>query len=290
MRLLNALIISLLLLSACSTGMDNQPDDNTNQLAQEQSKQEEEDQSEEKPEEQTETKQPAKEVEESEETEESKEVEELSETDRLLQQLPKEVDVQDWNLILVNPWKALPDDYEAELVEVDNQQRIDARIVDAWDDWKQAALEAGHHLFFASGYRTVERQRTNFNNTLQDYLNDGLSEEEALEKTKEYLTEPGHSEHHTGLALDIVDEEWIVAGNGLEPEYDTQASQQWLVDTMDDYGFILRYPKGKEDVTGIQYESWHFRYVGVENAQFMVEHDLVLEEYVDLLKMRDEAE
>ena len=88
--------------------------------------------------------------------------------------------------------------------------------------------------------------------------------------------------------MDIVDEEWIVAGNGLMPEYDTQESQQWMVDTMADFGFILRYPESKEDVTGIQYESWHFRYVGEENAQFIIEHDLVLEEYIELLQLREE--
>jgi len=171
---------------------------------------------------------------------------------------------------------------------VDNEQRIDERIVDAWNSWKEAALEAGHRLFLASGHRTVERQSSNFDQQVNEYLNEGLSEEEAVERAKEYLTEPGHSEHHTGLALDIVDEEWIMEGHGLIPEYDTQDSQQWLVDTMTDYGFILRYPKGKEETTGIEYESWHFRYVGEENAKFMAENDLTLEEYVELLQLRDE--
>lgn len=214
--------------------------------------------------------------------------EKLSEEEILIQELPTEATTTDWNLILVNPWEALPENYEAEFVEVDNTQQINARIVDAWDSWKDAALEAGHNLFFASGYRTVERQRDNFNNRYNGYFSEGLSEEEALLKTKEYLTEPGHSEHHTGLALDIVDHEWINAGGRLEPEYDTQDSQKWLVKTMADYGFILRYPEGKEEVTGIQYESWHFRYVGVEHAQFMKKHDLVLEEYIDLIQKRDE--
>ena len=214
--------------------------------------------------------------------------EELSEEDILIQELPREAMATDWNLILVNPWEALLENYEVDLAEVDNTQQIDVRIVGAWNDWRDAALEAGHNLFFASGYRTVERQRNNFENRYNGYLSDGLSEEEALMKTKEYLTEPGHSEHHTGLALDIVDQEWISAGHGLDPEYDTQDSQKWLVETMDDYGFILRYPKGKEEITGIEYESWHFRYVGIEHAQFMKKHDLVLEEYSDLIQKRDE--
>ena len=169
-----------------------------------------------------------------------------------------------------------------------NEQQIDSRIIQAWEEWYKAALNAGHQLFFASGHRTVERQSSNFNRTYNNYLSEGYSEEEALLKTKEYLTEPGHSEHHTGLAFDLLDQQWVDSGRTLEPDYDTQASQQWLVDTMSDYGFILRYPKGKEEITGIQYESWHFRYVGEEHARFMELHDLVLEEYIELIKLRDE--
>lgn len=262
MRLTTLLASSLFLLAACA-GNDTQPVENSGEES-----------------EQTQV--------ENQEDEEVEEVEELSEEEQLVESLPEEADLNDWNLILVNPWQELPENYDPELVQVDNEQWIDERIEGAWKDWKEAALDAGHRLFLASGYRTVERQENNFNNQMQEYLNEGLSEEEARNRTMDYLTEPGHSEHHTGLALDIVDEEWIVAGNGLVPEYDTQASQQWLVDTMADFGFILRYPEGKEEITGIQYESWHFRYVGEENAQFMVAHDLVLEEYLELLQLREE--
>lgn len=215
---------------------------------------------------------------------------ELSEEEKLVEELPKDSNLDDWNLILVGPKSALPEAFEPRLVEVDNEQFIDERIEEAWNSWNEAAVEAGHRLFFASGYRSIEHQRVNFNNTYESYLNEGYSEEEALDRTKDYLTEPGHSEHHTGLALDIVDEEWIVAGNGLIPEYDTQASQQWMMETMTDYGFILRYPAKKEEITDIQYESWHFRYVGEENAHYIVEHDLVLEEYIERLEMREELQ
>lgn len=217
-------------------------------------------------------------------TEESKTTEEeLSSADLLLNELPEEANHEDWNLILVNPVQALPADFEIELAEVDNEQRIDKRIVDAWTSWKDAALVEGHRLFFASGHRDVERQATNFNRSVQEYISEGLTEEEAIEKSKEYLTEPGHSEHHTGLALDIVDEEWIVSGQGLEPEYENEESQKWLVSSMSDYGFILRYPEGKEEITGISYEPWHFRYVGIENARFIEANNLTLEEYSELL-------
>lgn len=204
--------------------------------------------------------------------------------EELLPNLPDNVSHEDWNLLLVNPDQALPADFDVELSDVDNEQQIDWRIVDAWENWRAAALEEGHRLFLASAFRSVERQADNYQQTLQEYIEAGLSEIEAVEKTKEYLTEPGHSEHHTGLALDIVDEEWIVAGHGLEPEYAEEKSQKWLISTMSDYGFILRYPEGKERMTGIQYEPWHFRYVGVENAKYIEEHNLTLEEYIILLK------
>lgn len=217
-------------------------------------------------------------VEESSLIEEERSIEEI-----LISELPEGVSYDDWNLILVNPNQALPDDFEIELVEVDNEQRIDSRIVDAWMSWKDAALQEGHRLFFASGHRDVTRQASNFNRSIQEYMDEGMTEEEAIEKSKEYLTEPGHSEHHTGLALDIVDEEWIVSGQGLEPEYENEASQKWLVSTMSTYGFILRYPEGKEEVTDINYEPWHFRYVGIENAEFIEANNLTLEEYIELL-------
>lgn len=222
------------------------------------------------------------------ETKETEKPEEMSKEEQMIQSLPESANLNDWNLILVNPWEALPEDFTPNLVEVDNEQRIDARIEDAWYNWKQAALEAGHRLFFASGYRSIDLQEANFNRTVEENMQAGMTEEEATDKAKEYLTEPGHSEHHTGLALDIVDEEWIVAGKGLIPEYATQASQQWLAETMQDYGFILRYPEGKEEITGIQYEPWHFRYVGEEHARFIVEHELALEEYIEFIVLRDE--
>lgn len=257
MKFKSLLFSSVLLLSACSVIEDQPLEQETENV-----------------EEQTET--------------EAEEQEEVSWEEQMVEKLPETASLDDWNLVLVGPWNELSKDFKPELVEVNNQQEIDARIESAWDAWYQAALEAGHRLFFASGYRSIELQEINFDSTVQQNINAGMSEEEAIEKAKEYLTVPGHSEHHTGLALDIVDEEWIVEGNGLDPEYETQASQQWLVDTMTDFGFILRYPENKEEVTGILYEPWHFRYVGKENAKFIVDHELALEEYIDLLTLRDE--
>lgn len=205
----------------------------------------------------------------------------------LIESLPENVSTEDWNLILVNNWNPLPDDFEPDLVEVEPDKQIDRRIVNAYENWTAAAESAGHNLYLASGYRSVERQQNNYDRSINQYVQEGYTKEEAVEKTEEYIAIPKRSEHHTGLAIDIVDQEWIAEGNGLTPDYDTQESQKWLINTMGDYGFILRYPEDKKEVTDINYESWHFRYVGEENARFIIDHNLALEEYIELLTERE---
>ncbi len=205
----------------------------------------------------------------------------------LINALPETVSLSDWELILVNNDHPLPEQFEVELKEVEPDKWIDERIADNYTALRDMALENGHRLFFASGYRSVERQQANYDRSINSYIEQGHSKEEARALTEDYIAIPNHSEHHTGLALDIVDQEWIADGNGLVPEYDTQMSQQWLIETAPAFGFILRYPEGKEEVTGINYESWHFRYVGKESAVYIHEHELVLEEYIELLESRE---
>lgn len=202
----------------------------------------------------------------------------------MIAELPEEASTDDWNLILVNREHPLPEDFSVEMETVQEAKDIDARIVEPYKNWMNAALEAGYNIFLASSYRSVELQETNYNNSIQRYINEGHSEEEAIKLTEDYIALPGSSEHHTGLAIDIAEMSWFDSGHGLEPEYDTQESQHWLVDTAADYGFVLRFPEDKEEATGISYESWHFRYVGEENAKFMEKYNLALEEYVALLE------
>lgn len=283
MRVSTILMASLFMLASCSSfdGSDQTEDETPTQEQHEQEDVNEKDN--EAPDEIDD-----EESDESEYSKEPDEVEEveLTEEEKLIQSIPASANTSEWNLIFVNPWVAIPEGYVPELTTVDNGFQIDSRIVEQWNAWKNAALNAGHNLYLVSGYRDVDLQAHYFSNTYQSYLNSGFSEDEALSRTKLYLTEPGHSEHHTGLAIDIVDAAWQASGKGLQTAYETQASQQWMVQTMVDYGFILRYPLGKEDITGIQYEPWHFRYVGQEHAQFMVENDLVFEEYVELMNLR----
>jgi len=257
-------LLSISLLAACSSGTHSNETDQANQNT----------------------------TEETGDTSESAGQSNLSEEERneleLIQSLPEESDTDDWNLILVNNENPLPEDFNVETTEVADGESIDSRIVENWEQWDEKALENSFSLSLISGYRTVDHQESNFNSQLQAYISEGDSEEEAYEKTARYYAIPGESEHHTGLAVDILDTDWMAQGRSLEEEYETQESQHFLEDTMTEFGFILRYPEDKEEITGIGYEPWHFRYVGRENAEFMVGNNLALEEYIELLNKRDE--
>ncbi|MDV7714693.1 peptidase M15 [Oenococcus oeni] len=139
-------------------------------------------------------------------------------------------------------------------------------------------------LTLVSGYRSIDYQKKLFNRALKKYQKKGLTEKEAREKVLEYLQAPGASEHHTGLAVDIIDSSFLKEKGDLYPEVDQLQSQEWLINNAPKYGFILRFPKDKEGETGVKYESWHFRYVGVENAKFIHSERISLEEYIKLLK------
>ena len=115
-------------------------------------------------------------------------------------------------------------------------------------------------------------------------MQQGMTREEAEEKTREYYTEPGHSEHHSGLALDILTEEYQRDVYTLDDRFAQTDGYAWLVEHCTDYGFILRYPEDKTQITQINYEPWHYRYVGKEHAAYMKEHGLCLEEYINLLR------
>lgn len=125
-----------------------------------------------------------------------------------------------------------------------------------------------------SSYRNIEEQEKIYNSKMQEYLKQGKSKEEAQRLTEEVINKPGCSEHNLGLAVDF---------NYVKTNFDMTKSYKWLVKNAENYGFILRYPKGKEDVTKVSYEPWHWRYVGKEHAKKMNEFNLCLEEYIRFL-------
>lgn len=196
--------------------------------------------------------------------------------------LPKS-SVDDWQLLLVNGKNPLKNE-KVDLEMLSNGYQVDKRIASDFEDFEKEALKNGVTFVIVSSYRSVSDQQTVFDNSVKEHLNNGSSQKEAEKLTREYITVPGTSEHHTGLAIDVIDENWSKEGKGLEDSfYDTKAGK-WIDQHAADYGFVIRYPADKVKITSINYEPWHLRYVGKENAHYMKDHNLVLEEYLELLK------
>ncbi|MCM1025160.1 MAG: D-alanyl-D-alanine carboxypeptidase family protein [Roseburia sp.] len=190
---------------------------------------------------------------------------------------------EDWRLLLVNKQHSLPDGYEEQIPlgkinTMKGVMRCDERIIDDLLAMIQAAADDGVILQICSPYRGLERQEYLFNRKINDFMAMGLSYLEAYQRASQTVTVPNASEHQLGLALDIVSNTYTKL---LEGFADTEGGK-WLAANSCRFGFILRYPKGKEDITGIKYEPWHFRYVGKEAAVLMTEEGLTLEEFWEL--------
>ena len=153
---------------------------------------------------------------------------------------------------------------------------MDARIREPLDRMLADAEAAGLSMYVASAYRSYEDQRTVFNATMQDWIYQGYTPLNSYDETKKSVAVPGTSEHATGLAVDIIASEY----EALDDRQGETAEQQWLMEHCWEYGFILRYPPEKADVTGIIFEPWHYRYVGEAAAKEIHEQDITLEEYL----------
>lgn len=183
-------------------------------------------------------------------------------------------DKDDWRLVLINKQHSIPEDYSFNLATITGRMQCDERILDDLADMLQAAKNDGIHLDICSPYRTHDHQIELFEQKITKYMKRGMSYMEAYQLSSQAVTLPGNSEHEVGLALDIVCNTYQNLDEGFA---DTEAGK-WLAANSFRYGFILRYPKGKEYVTGIEYEPWHFRYVGVEAATYITEQGITLEE------------
>lgn len=189
-------------------------------------------------------------------------------------------DAADWRLVLINKQHPISKDYEFKLGKMSFETKniqLDDRIIEDLLLMMQAAKRDGLNLVIRSPYRTFDRQETNFNNKIKLYMKQGLSYMEAYKVSSQVITVPGCSEHEVGLALDITSETYL----DLEEGFADTKEGQWLADHSYEYGFILRYPSGKEYITSITYEPWHFRYVGREAANVIREENLCLEEFWD---------
>lgn len=186
-------------------------------------------------------------------------------------------DQEDWNLILVNPWNPIPEEYQPVVVQLKNGQAVDERCYPDLQAMIDTCRAAGLSPVICSSYRTQEKQERLFFRQVDQLLARGYSSEDARAEAGKSVAVPGTSEHQLGLAVDIVD----LNNQNLNRSQENTPVQKWLMEHSWEYGFILRYPNDKSDRTGIIYEPWHYRYVGVVAATEMYEQGICLEEYLE---------
>ena len=209
----------------------------------------------------------------SDEAEESVEEQEPSYTDNT----DASFDSGDWKLTLVNKQHPIPEDYEFQLGTIHGNMKCDVRVMNDLLDMFKGAKKDGVNLVLCSPYRDMDRQKMLFGRKITYLMKKGDSYMDAYKEASQAVTVPGASEHQIGLAFDIISNDHQTLDEGFE---DTTEGK-WLMDNSYKYGFILRYMKGKEDITGIEYEPWHYRYVGVKAATIMHEQGITLEEFWD---------
>lgn len=174
-------------------------------------------------------------------------------------------------LMLVNQDHPVPEGYEIELTQLSNGQQVASVIYPALQLMFDDARSQGVYPIVASGFRTAEKQQSLMDEKIQGFIDDGYTESDAIAEAALWVNAVGRSEHQTGLAVDINADG--VHSYGWEV-YDWLALNAWQ------YGFILRYPEGKTDITGTDYEPWHYRYVGLEAAAKIHRSGECLEEFL----------
>ncbi|OUN87843.1 hypothetical protein B5G03_03460 [Gemmiger sp. An50] len=187
------------------------------------------------------------------------------------------VTAEDWFAVLNGPGNPLPEDFDPQTDAIDGAgYYLDSRAVEDFFAMEQAAQDAGLQLKIISGFRSTQRQQQLYDQEVQALLGQGLDQTTAEEQAQRVEQRAYESDHNTGLAVDLVpqysqtkDAATIVQ----TPEY------QWLSEHAAEYGFVLRYPEDKQEVTGVEFKPWHWRYVGKELASFLKEQNLTLEEH-----------
>lgn len=183
-----------------------------------------------------------------------------------------EYEESDWNLVLVNPENKLPRNWDIEFTELRNGQRVDSRIYSDLQAMFDDMRAEGIYPMVASGYRSAKQQREQMDQKVAYFISQGYSRSDAKDEALKWVAEVGYSEHQTGLAVDI-------NADGVHST-GTQV-YEWLAQNAWRYGFVLRYPADKVDITGTDYEPWHYRYVGYDAAREIHENGMCLEEYLE---------
>ncbi len=182
-------------------------------------------------------------------------------------------DTNGWNLILVNEDYHVPQNYAVKLTKLDNGERVDARIYPALQDMFDAAEEEGIYMIVREGYRTQEDQQKLMDEKVEEYKDKVQVKFVAKWYAEKWVAFPGTSEHQLGIAVDINADGINSSGSEV---------YNWLEEHAHEYGFVQRYPEDKTEITGINYEPWHYRYVGEDVAKEMFEEDVCLEEYIEV--------
>lgn len=188
----------------------------------------------------------------------------------------KPITTDSWKLQLVNFQHPLPEEHTIQTVTLKNGLRVDERCYPELQSMMDACRAEGLEPVICSAYRTHKEQEELFQNKIDRLIEQGYSEADAETEAGKVVAVPGTSEHELGLAVDIADMNHQLLDESQE---DTEV-QKWLMEHSWEYGFILRYPTGKSDVTGIIYEPWHYRYVGKEDAEQIHTLGVCLEEYL----------
>ncbi len=178
-------------------------------------------------------------------------------------------------LILVDSIQAVPDDWSPKLVMC-GKVLLEENTARSFEEMRKCAEKEGIGLRVFSGYRPAGYQKELFMQSVYGYMSEGLSESDARALTARYLAKPGHSEHQTGLACDICRQD----ADDADESFSKTKESVWLHDNAYRFGFILRYPRMKEHITGIAYEPWHYRYVGEKHAGNIMKRGITLEEYL----------
>ncbi len=197
-------------------------------------------------------------------------------------ELPEPVREPDWRLTLVNEANPLPEDYEPDTAEADNGYLFDIRAVEPLRALLQAGREAGLDLVVTSGWRSWAYQEQLFEDKVARVMSGtGLDRAAAEELAADEVARPGTSEHQLGLAMDIAKKN----SSQLNTAFAETEEGQWVAANAHRFGFIVRYLKEYEDVTGYMYEPWHVRYVGKEQAQAIYESGVPMETYMTGYKL-----
>ena len=184
---------------------------------------------------------------------------------------------QQWQLRLVNEKNPLPEGFQVETVPLHTKgQAFDSRAADYLEKMLEDGEKEGLSFVICSSYRSVARQKELFRQQVAKQKKKGLPDIKAYEEAKTVVALPGTSEHNLGLAADIVSEKYQL----LDDQQAQTKEAKWLRENCYKYGFILRYPEDKKDITGIIFEPWHFRYVGLEAATEIMQRGICLEEYL----------